>query len=509
MELLEFRNKMFDLCAVEKTAEIGGILMAAVLENDISFFEKYQSIIDDSRDWLQLLWQYYEADRTEKKQDYTPICLAKSIAMLSKSDNEKVCLDMCAGSGALTVQKWRSNNDLHFICQEFDENVIPFLLFNLALNNITATVLHCDVLSGEVFKTWSLIKGEKYSVVAETEPPSEIKADVCISNPPYNMEWVPPIFAQMQPRFANCELPPASNANYAFILTALNNADRISMIMPTCILSTENKAEKAIRSYLVDNNLIDSIVINPDRMFEATSIGTCFITLAKKRQTTQIAMVDMRKHYGVEVREQNGQFGGASHERRTYKKEYKVYSAEHQAEMLLAVTDLSNIPQFSKAVTIQEVKANDYNLVPSRYIEFQEAEETHRPYADIVADLARIIDEKNTLKLTVNETIAKSLGLYDLFLLSKKSSETDLNQTIECLKLGVKIPKENYITCTKNKNEMKFENMSKEQISTIFLSILQMWKQHIMYLNERENVYLAELRDAMLPDLMSGKIIIG
>jgi hypothetical protein len=33
-----------------------------------------------------------------------------------------------------------------------------------------------------------------------------------------------------------------------------------------------------------------------------------------------------------------------------------------------------------------------------------------------------------------------------------------------------------------------------------------MWKQHIMYLNNEENKVLAEFRDALLPDLMSGKI---
>ena len=54
-------------------------------------------------------------------------------------------------------------------------------------------------------------------------------------------------------------------------------------------------------------------------------------------------------------------------------------------------------------------------------------------------------------------------------------------------------------------NEIKFENSSKDKLSTIFLSILQMYKQHIIYLNNEENRYLAELRDALLPDLMSGK----
>lgn len=93
-----------------------------------------------------------------------------------------------------------------------------------------------------------------------------------------------------------------------------------------------------------------------------------------------------------------------------------------------------------------------------------------------------------------------------MFLLSKEEKENDLNDVIKCLNLNIKIPREDFITCTKNKMEMKFENKSVEKLSTIFLSILQMWKQHIMFLNDEENVYLAELRDAMLEDFMAGEI---
>ena len=71
---------------------------------------------------------------------------------------------------------------------------------------------------------------------------------------------------------------------------------------------------------------------------------------------------------------------------------------------------------------------------------------------------------------------------------------------------GKAIEKENFIRLSKNAGEIKFENGSKDSISTILMSIMQMWKQHIMYLNNEENRYLIELRDALLPDLMSGKI---
>ena len=52
-----------------------------------------------------MIFQYYFADRKEKMQDYTPKSLAVAVAELSKTENEKICLDLCAGSGALTIQK--------------------------------------------------------------------------------------------------------------------------------------------------------------------------------------------------------------------------------------------------------------------------------------------------------------------------------------------------------------------------------------------------------------------
>lgn len=92
------------------------------------------------------------------------------------------------------------------------------------------------------------------------------------------------------------------------------------MILPCGILSSEVTNEKRIRQYLVEKNLIESVILCPDKMFEATSIATCLLTLNKKKETTHIAFLDMRKTCDVEQREQNGQFGGASHEKQDVQK---------------------------------------------------------------------------------------------------------------------------------------------------------------------------------------------
>lgn len=511
MELKELTSKVIELLNIESPEQIPDSLMGIVLNGKTEYFDKFCNLVEDlSIDWLQKIFQYYLADRKVKMQDYTPVSLAKFVGKLVRTENEHTVYDLCAGSGALTIQKWNLNNELKFVCYEYDKTVIPILLFNLAARNIDAVVVNGDALQDEVFATYLVKKGDKYSSVKKAENFKPEKTDSCISNPPYNMKWKIPPFAQLQPRFNDCELPPESNANYAFILTALDNCnEKVSMILPCGILSSEVVSEKRIRQYLIEKNLVESVILCPDKMFEATSIPTCLLTLNKKKETTHIAFLDMRKTCDVEQREQNGQFGGASHENRTYKKSVNVFSDEQMESAIDSIINQKSIPEFSKSVSVQTISENDYCLVPSRYIEFQEKDFVHRDYGEIIDDLNRVINEKNGLKLTMNETLAKSIGLYDIFQMFKQSEETadSMNQMLAFT--GKKIEKENFISMTKKAGELKFENGSKNSISTILLSILQMWKQHIMYLNNEENRYLVELRDALLPDLMSGKIDLG
>lgn len=331
-----------------------------------------------------------------------------------------------------------------------------------------------------------------------------------ISNPPYNMKWKLPPFAQLQPRFNDCELPPESNANYAFILTALSMIDdKAVFILPCGVLSTDNTQEKEIRKYLVEKNLIESVITCPDKMFESTSIATCIVVFNKNKTTTHISFVDMRQTYEIEQREQNGQYGGPSHEKRTYKKNVNVFSEEQMRKAIDSISKQLGIAEFSKSVSIQTVAENEYILIPSRYIEFQERSFKHREYTDIIDDLNRVIKEKNGLKLTMNESLAKSIGLYDIFLMFKQSEKANDGMNEMLSFTGKRIEKENFISISKKAGELKFENGSKDTVSTILISILQMWKQHIIYLNNEENRYLAELRDALLPDLMSGMIDIS
>jgi len=505
MELLEFKTKMFELFECDNFSDLPLKILNCGYNSNI--FNRYINIVGNlDKDWIKHLFQYYQADRINKKQDFTPNCLSTLLSRLSGKGNS--FYDCCAGTGSLTIEKWKDCPDALFICEELDENAIHFLLFNLAIRNINAYVINGNVLTQEVKSKFIVKKGEQFGIVEKVlDAEKRIKTDNSISNPPYNISWEPPtaLEALTDERFNKCEMPPKGNANFAFVLHCLEMVkQRTCFILPNGIFRSDG-AEREIRKYLIDNNLIECVVILPDKMFEVTTISTCILVLNKQKENNSVAFVDTRQRYSIEIREQNGQYGAKSHTNRTYHKKYKILSDEQIDDVFNAISSGENIPEFCITVSNVEIQNKNYDISPSTYIEFKEQEEVHRSYEDIVNELNFITRQRNSCKLIINENIAKLNGFdIELYKQSKKKS-SQMADNIKKL-LGLKLETEDYISFTKNKNEICLKSNDKEILSPLFASFIKMWKQNVELLNNFENRYLAELRDAMLPDLMSGKL---
>lgn len=324
---------------------------------------------------------------------------------------------------------------------------------------------------------------------------------LCLSNPPYNLKWSHPDFAAFDPRFL--VLPEESNANFAFMQIAIHEAEKAILILPMTVLCPNNKTDIDCIKILHSQNLIEAVVSCPNNMFVSTSIAVCLVFLAKNKNTATIEFVDMHDFCGTEIREQTGQFGGNSHKQRIYKKEFNVFESEHIEFILNCIEERKNEPGRCASATREEVIAKNYDLRPSIYIETAGKDSKHRAYKDIISDLNRVIRQKNMCKLTINKTLAKNWGL-DPELYEKASDAAVCSKAIEKI-AGEKILKDDYINFTASA-VLKFENTSKTEISPIIAMIFETYKRHIYFLNKEESRYLAEMRDALIPDLMSGKI---
>lgn len=168
IELLELKDKVLEIFRTD-IEHLGGALMSAINDNRIELYDQFCSLVENdlSVDWMQKIYQYYYADRKDKKQDYTPKCLADFMGrLLGDAD---IVVDMCAGSGALIIQRWVQNPEQKFRAFEIDENVIPFLLFNMVIRNMDASVCQSNVLNDEKAAIWRITKGERYGRITYFE----------------------------------------------------------------------------------------------------------------------------------------------------------------------------------------------------------------------------------------------------------------------------------------------------------------------------------------------------
>ena len=319
-----------------------------------------------------------------------------------------------------------------------------------------------------------------------------------VSNPPYNMRWTVPDLAGFMPQYTGYAIPPKNNANYAFVLSALRMIDgRAVILLPNSALASNDNAEVQIRKQLIEENYLLAVITLPGGMFESTSIPTCIMVFDKHKRTRQIAMIDLTERCEDSIRDQRGQFGGSSHERRTYHKTIKVIPEELMERCLELIKDGAEEPDLCVWVSPDRIKENDYIITPRRYFEIK-TEFVHRPFDDIVSDYNRVIDQKNAIQIKMNKTVAKRLG-YDFM----AGDKPDLTESFAVV--GQKAGKEKNITFSAD-DGITIRISTKDGVHPLILDFLSHWKQMIMYLNNEENRYLAEFRDALLPELMSGRI---
>ena len=483
MELKELTEKFKEIFG-----ELENFNLDLLTESNCS---KYLELINNDleTDYLQKIWQFFMADREDKKQDFTPKSLGKLLSKLTESENEKWVYDMCSGSGSLTIQKWCSNKNLKFVCEELDENLIPFLLFNLKIRNIEGYVINGNVLTGERKTVYKLTKGEKFS-----------KIEICmffeypdfssgISNPPFNLR------GEHKGEFS------LKNMNYVFVLKMLERVKgKVAFILPKGV--TSSGEEKEARKHLKENNRIRAVITNPEGMFESTAIPT---TVLFFEDSKEISFLNCKDFFTEDERKQKGE---KHTKNRVYTKVLKTYSEDQIEKILLCINEKRDIVNFSKTVRNNEIQEENWQSL--RYIETKTEEKYSRSYKDILEDLQRVMIQKNENKLTINETWAKEIGFLEVFENATKSDETtrEINKTIkEILKLEIELPTQKYIRTTKSK-ELKIENMDKAEITSLMLMTLNTWRTMIHFLNNEENRYLAELKDKMLPDLMNGNLVL-
>lgn len=342
-------------------------------------------------DWFTDYFQEEHSDRKGKKQDFTPDSIVKIASNILGSTNSNA--DICAGTGGLTIKRYASNPDANFYCEEFSDRAMPFLLLNLMIRNVNATVAHGDSLTREFKHIYKLTKGEEFSDLTEIKDmPSSLNGTV-IMNPPYSLGWKPKAEMLEEERFKGYEaLAPKSKADYAFLLTGLSKLEGdgiMTVILPHGVLF-RGQAEGKIRKHLIDLNLLDAVIGLPEKTFLNTDIPTVILVLKKNRINRDILFIDASKQF-------------------TKGKNHNIIEEQHVETILNTYQNRVDVDKLCHVVQTSELKENEYNLNIPRYVDTFEPE-VLPSVEELISDLKKADKESQEIAVELGNTMQQLVG---------------------------------------------------------------------------------------------------
>lgn len=376
-------NQIFD---IKESFQLPGQL-SAILRDKTKREEVFESFLafhlDTSFDWFTEYFQEQHANRDKMMQDYTP----KEVCELTTSmcDSFESVVDICAGTGGLTIAAHSKQPNAFFCCVELSARSYPLLCFNLAIRNMNALAIRADVLSGEVFEICKITKGEIFSdIEALAKMPELPLFDFVIMNPPYSLkhQWNE---TSSDTRFVKYGFPPNNAADWGFVLHGLSlmkESGTLAAILPHGVLFRGGK-EKTIRENLIKDNYLDTIIGLPEKLFLNTGIP---VAILKFKKSKDILFINAEKCY--------------------YKSSKINYLQESHLEKIKSAVKLrDNVLKFSHKATYEEIKQNDYNLNIPRYVD------TFEPETPV--DLLSLRDEWLAIEEEEGKTCSQLLKMLD------------------------------------------------------------------------------------------------
>ena len=126
----------------------------------------------------------------------------------------------------------------------------------------------------------------------------QLKFDVVVCHPPWGVkEWRDDKpAAERYDRFRR-GMPPKNNADYAYLLHMVSSlkedSGRMAAVVAGGVLSRGGQ-EGRIRQRLLKDNLVDSVIGLPDKMFQGTPVGGAILIMRRDRSRRDILFIDAR-----------------------------------------------------------------------------------------------------------------------------------------------------------------------------------------------------------------------
>jgi type I restriction enzyme M protein len=300
-------------------------------------------------------------------------------------------LDFACGSGSLLLnvrnqlkeQTAEQGTIGKIYGQENNITTYNLARMNMLLHGMKDTEF--EIYHGDTLKN-------QWDILNEMNPSRKTEFDAIVANPPFSLRWEPNEAMGEDFRFKSYGLAPKSAADFAFLLHGfhfLSQEGTMAIILPHGVLFRGGQEEK-IRTRLLKDNHIDTVIGLPANLFYSTGIPVCILVLKKCKKEDDVLFINASEHY-VKGKRQN------------------ALNSANIDSIVETYKYRKTTDRYSRRVSLDEIEKNGYNLNISRYV--STAEDEIEIDLDEVNERLASINERIEAKTNEHNEYLKELGL--------------------------------------------------------------------------------------------------
>ncbi len=342
----------------ERNAQLCKII--GEITKGLAAFSTDSDTLGDAYEYL--IGQFAAGSGKKAGEFYTPQPVSTILSTIVTLDSQEPAtgqrshlesvMDFACGSGSLLLNV-RHRMGTHGIGKIYgqEKNITTYNLarMNMLLHGVKDSefeIFHGDTL----FNDWDMLR--------ETNPAKMPKFDAVVANPPFSYRWESTEAMGEDVRFKNHGLAPKSAADFAFLLHGfhfLKQDGVMAIILPHGVLFRSG-AEARIRTKLLKDGHIDTVIGLPANLFFSTGIPVCILVLKKCKKPDDVLFINAAEYFEKGKRQNQ-------------------LLPEHIHKIVDTYKFRKEEARYSRRVSMEEIEKHDFNLNISRYVSTAEADE--------------------------------------------------------------------------------------------------------------------------------------
>jgi len=348
------------------------------------------------RAYEYLLRKFAEGQGQSAGEFYTPREVGLLMAYLLDPQEGEEVYDPACGSGGLLIKA-------QLVLKEKVKSIKrPLKLYGQEINPFTYAMAKMNAIIHKMeaeIEIGDTLRNPKFLVNGKLK-----QFDKVIANPMWNQKFPAEVFENDSYNRFSFGIPPSSQSSdwgwIQHMYASLKENGKLVVVIDTGVVTRGSGSqgmdrEKEIRKKFVENDLFEAVILLCDNLFYNTSAPANIIVINKaKKHKGEILLINASKEFA--------------------KGRPKNYLTEENIKKILdAYWNWKEVENFSKIITLEDARRNDYNLSPSRYVSVDEQEEV-KPVEDILIELAEIEEERAKVDAELKEILRK-MGFETLF----------------------------------------------------------------------------------------------